>query len=64
MNRYFILLFIAFLMSCDLISTRDAEQPNTQGSDFIPATTPDILFLNLIGSFKRKSTGKLFGVFC
>jgi len=39
---------------CDLLSTRDSESPITARADFIPASTPDILFNNLVSSFKEK----------
>ncbi len=49
-----ILLFIQF--GCSLTETREPEEPVTTRSDFIAATTPDILFNNLIESFKEKIT--------
>lgn len=47
------LLFIA-LYSCDLLTTRDPEQPNTSGNSNIPATSPDILFNNFKSSIQEK----------
>ena len=51
-------IIIAFLMfsliSCDLLTTREPEQPNTAGNSNIPATSPDILFNNFISSIQNK----------
>ncbi len=53
--KYFVIfLFALFLSSCDLISTREAEPPNTSRNNFLPATSPEILFTNLTNSFKDK----------
>ena len=48
----FVLLFS--MISCDLLTTRDPEKPNTAGNSNIPATTPDILFNNFISSIQNK----------
>ena len=42
------------LFSCDLLTTREPESPDTRRTSYLPATTPDILFLNLKNSFKEK----------
>lgn len=47
--------FLMFsLVSCDLLTTRDPEQPNTAGNSNIPATSPDILFINFKSSIQNK----------
>ncbi|TSA29100.1 MAG: hypothetical protein D4R68_02810 [Ignavibacteriales bacterium] len=47
--------FLIFsLVSCDLLTTRDPEQPNTAGNSNIPATSPDILFNNFKSSIQDK----------
>lgn len=48
------LVFIFFMNGCDLLSTRDSEEPITQRSNFIVASTPDILIDNLKNSLKEK----------
>jgi len=53
MKKLLIILSL-FLSSCDLLTTREPELPDTQRTSYIPATTPDILFLNLKNSFKEK----------
>ncbi len=52
----FILLVIIFLSGCDILSTRDPEKPQQQGTSLPPATIPAILFQNLINSFEKKVT--------
>lgn len=49
-----IILLIIFLSGCDLLSTRNPEDPTSTRSDFVAATTPDILFKNLGDSFSEK----------
>jgi len=50
-----IFILILFLFSgCDVLETRDAELPDTQRKSYLPATTPDILFLNIKNSLKEK----------
>jgi len=47
-----LLLFLA--VSCDIFETRDAEAPDQQRSNYVPATSPEILIQNLIDSFADK----------
>ena len=54
MKKKYLILILMFLFGCDLLSTRDPEEPNTPRSDYLPATTPDILFSNIENSFKEK----------
>ena len=49
---FFLSLFL--FNGCDILSTRDSEEPITSRANFIPSSTPDILFNNLINSFKEK----------
>lgn len=48
------LILLLFLGGCDLLTTRESEAPITARANFVPASTPDILFSNLINSFKEK----------
>lgn len=54
MKKYLIILTI-FMFSCDLLTTREPEIPDTQRTSYLPATTPDILFSNIKNSFKEKA---------
>lgn len=46
-----------FLISgCDILSTRDPEKPQQQGTSLPPATIPAVLFQNLVYSFEKKIT--------
>ncbi|MGE5681601.1 MAG: hypothetical protein ACM34K_12055 [Bacillota bacterium] len=48
------LLFFCLLIGCDIFKTRDPESPELPRSNYVPATTPDILIQNFINSFKDK----------
>lgn len=48
------LLIIILISSCDLLETRDPEEPSQSRSSFQTPTSPDILFENLRNSFKDK----------
>ena len=52
-NLIFIMLLFS-VISCDIFETRDAESPDQSRSNFIPATSPEILIQNLIDSFADK----------
>ena len=53
--KLFIYIFLLFaVVSCDIFNTRDAEPPDQARSNFIPATSPEILIQNLISSFAEK----------
>jgi hypothetical protein len=52
--KYYLLLFLFLFSACDLLSTRQAEPPNASRDNFLPATSPEILFSNLTNSFKDK----------
>lgn len=54
MKIILILICIFVLTSCDLLTTRDPEEPDSPRSNFVTPTTPDLLFSNLINSFKEK----------
>ena len=49
-----IIILTLFLFSCDILTTRDPESPDSQRTSYLPATTPDLLFLNLKNSLKEK----------
>lgn len=52
----FILLFIVLVSGCDLLSVRVAEPPEEARSNYIQATTPQLLIENLSNSLKEKNT--------
>lgn len=54
MKKYFFILLLLTLSSCDVFHTRSSEPPITQRGNFQPATTTDILLQNLQNSFKDK----------
>jgi hypothetical protein len=54
MNKVIIILLVFIFSGCDLLTTREAEKPDTRRTSYLPATTPDILFLNLKNSLKEK----------
>jgi hypothetical protein len=49
-----VIILLVFLMGCDILTTRDPELPDTKRTTYTPATTPDLLFLNIKNSFKEK----------
>lgn len=54
-KKYVILPLLVFVLnSCDLLSTREPEEPKSVGSNFITPTTPDLLFQNLESSVEEK----------
>ena len=64
MIRIIIIIMLSFsLISCDLLSTRTPENPDTQRTTYVPATTPDLLFLNLKNSLKEKVLENYFSSF-
>jgi len=52
--KFIFIIMIFVLVSCDLVTTRDAEAPELIGSKFSVATTPAILFQNLSFAFEEK----------
>lgn len=48
------IIILAFIWSCDLLTTRDPEDPIIERSSYIVPSTPDILFQNLSSSFEEK----------
>jgi len=55
MKKIIYFLFFLSLSSCDLLTTRNAEQPNTIGSSNIPAFSKEILFSNFKSSMEGKN---------
>lgn len=45
---------ILYFTGCDLLTTRNAEDPKSARSSYIIATTPEQLFKNLQNSFREK----------
>ena len=55
LSKIILFLFLLILStSCNLLETRDAEDPDTNRSSYVIATTPDQLFINLKNSFTEK----------
>ncbi len=55
MKKIFSILFLSLsIISCDLLTTRDPQEPDKPGSNNIPATSPQILFQNLKNSIDEK----------
>lgn len=51
---YISLAMLLVLASCDILETRSSEEPETSRANFVPATTPDILFQNMVSAFNEK----------
>jgi hypothetical protein len=54
MKNLVIILLLFSAISCDIFETRDAEPPDQSRSNYVPATSPEILIQNLIDSFADK----------
>lgn len=54
MKKIIITLLLIGLTSCDLLTTRNPEKPDTLANNNIPATSPNILFSNLKSSLEEK----------
>jgi hypothetical protein len=54
MKKIIYLFLIYMLVSCDLLTTRNPEPPNTLANNNIPATNPDSLFKNFKSSIEDK----------
>ncbi|MCW8849148.1 MAG: hypothetical protein OQJ81_04145 [Melioribacteraceae bacterium] len=68
MYNYFskIILLISFVIAfyrCDLLTTREAEEPERSRSSYIIPTTPEQLFTNLRNSFSEKITNDYLNSF-
>jgi hypothetical protein len=55
MKYLFLILFSFVFFSCELFTTRNAEEPVQPRSNFQPAVEPSILIQNLIYSFADKN---------
>ena len=53
MKKTIIILFL-FLHGCDLFTNREPEKPDAARSNYLPATSSDILFSNLKNSMQEK----------
>ena len=49
-----LIFFTVVISGCDLVNTRNAEEPEQGRSSYVIATTPDQLFINLRNSFSEK----------
>lgn len=56
-------IFMILFTSCDLLTTRSPETPKTSGSNFITASTPEILFQNFKSSVEEKITENYIACF-
>ena len=54
MKKIIIILLIVSITGCDLFTNRDPEDPDAARSNYLPATTLDILFSNLKNSLQEK----------
>lgn len=54
MKKIIIILLIVSISGCDLFTNRDPEDPDSARSNYLPATTHDILFSNLKNSLQEK----------
>jgi hypothetical protein len=54
MKKIIYLFLIYMLVSCDLLTTRNPEPPNTLANNNIPATNPDSLIKNFKSSIENK----------
>ncbi|MBU1101030.1 MAG: hypothetical protein KKA84_11560 [Bacteroidetes bacterium] len=49
-----VFIILTLVTSCDLLNTRDPEDPVIERSSYIVPVSPEILFQNLISSFEEK----------
>lgn len=54
MKKIILVCLLIGITSCDLLTTRNPEEPDTLASNNIPATRPDILFSNLKSALEEK----------
>lgn len=54
MKKLIIILLVVLFSGCDLFTNRDPEDPDSARSNYLPATTNDILFSNLKNSLQEK----------
>ena len=55
-NILLCILFSITILSCDILTTREPEKPESAITNLFPATTPQILFNNLVESLSQKVT--------
>ncbi|OGU54611.1 MAG: hypothetical protein A2V66_17335 [Ignavibacteria bacterium RBG_13_36_8] len=63
MKIFQLIILLVALSGCDLFTTRDPEDPTSTRSNFVPATTPEILFQNLQESFRERITENYMACF-
>ncbi|MGK9477358.1 hypothetical protein [Melioribacter sp. OK-6-Me] len=62
--KYIVYISILILLtSCDLITTREAEEPIKPSSSFLTATSPEILLQNFESSIEEKITENYLACF-
>ena len=59
----FSVLFCITLVSCNLFKTRTPEEPSQQSSNYIPPTTPSIVFQNMMNAFRDKNSENYYNSF-
>ncbi|MBK7629713.1 MAG: hypothetical protein IPJ23_03170 [Ignavibacteriales bacterium] len=64
MNKVILILIVSIsFTSCDLFTTRDAENPDQTRSNFQPAVEPSIVIENLKNSFFDKNVQNYISCF-
>lgn len=53
-SKLIIVIILIFIAGCELFTAREDELPENIGSNYVPPTTPDILFNNLKNSLSEK----------
>ncbi|MCX7797375.1 MAG: hypothetical protein N2249_01985 [Melioribacter sp.] len=53
-KKFLYIIFLFIVVSCDIFTTRTPEEPDTPSSNFIAATSPEILFRNFKSSIEEK----------
>lgn len=54
--KLYILPLILLIVSCDILQTRNPEDPEISRNSFKPAISPEILFENLQNAFSQKNS--------
>lgn len=65
MKSYACILLCSFLVfcGCDMFSTRPPENPDSQGSVFLPPTSADVVISNLVNAFVAKNQDNYIACF-
>ena len=64
MKKLFLIMSLAFLtFSCDLFTTREAEDPDQSRSNFLPPVQSEIVISNLVNSLSDKNVQNYISCF-